>query len=143
MDFELGTVVACDEAGCAVRLVESGETIRAAFSAEVKDRVRIRQQQLVAINPASSPPEIAWRWFRGVVEAIDDDTVSVRRLDLGPDACRVVSNAPGIPVSVGDDVYYGHHDQWTVIDRVLSGGPSQPASIASRYFARMSEQLSS
>ena len=82
MEFELGTVVACDETGCEVRLVESGQTIRASFSQQVKDSIRIRRQQLVAIDQSSGQPEIAWRWYRGVVEATNESGVAVRRLDL-------------------------------------------------------------
>jgi len=141
LNFELGTVVACDESGCNVRLVSSGDTIHAAFSEQVKDRIRIRRQQLVAVNRAVEPPQVAWRWFRGIVESVDEAGVSVRRLDLAPGACKVVTNASGLAVSVGDDVYYGHHESWEVVDRVANDLPANPGAIAERYFAAMAEQL--
>jgi hypothetical protein len=48
-----------------VQLIESGTVITAAFSQKVKDAIRIRQQQLVAVNTETEPSEISWRWFIG------------------------------------------------------------------------------
>ncbi|MGB4863961.1 MAG: hypothetical protein WBO97_16020 [Tepidiformaceae bacterium] len=142
MDLKLATVVDCDDTGCRVRLVHTGQTVRASFSAQVKDRVRIRKDQLVALRDTNGSPEIAWRWFRGVVEAIDHAGVSVRRTDLPPDACRVVTNPGALALGVGDNVYYGHHEDWTVVDRVAGDKPEHPAEVGSRYFAKITEALS-
>ncbi|MBK9342256.1 MAG: hypothetical protein IPN07_04230 [Dehalococcoidia bacterium] len=139
MSFVLGTVVECDQTGCTVRLVESGETTRAVFSQLVRDKVRIRRQQLVAIDEGSGLPEIAWRWFRGVVESIDDAGVAIRRLDRPPGSCRTVANPHGIAAAVGGEVYYGHLDDWEVVAAVHDDAPEDSESVCRRYFDRVRE----
>ena len=52
-----------------MQLIESAQVITAAFSDKVKDTIRIRQQQLVAVNTSTEPAEISWRWFIGEVES--------------------------------------------------------------------------
>lgn len=141
MDLELATVVDCDDTGCRVRLVQSGQLASVPFSDQVKGRIRIRRDQLVALQVANGSQQIAWRWFRGVVEAIDHSGVSVRRLDLPPDACRVASNPGAMALEVGDNVYYGHHKDWTVVDRVVGEKPEHPDAIASSYFAEITQTL--
>ncbi|NJD66186.1 MAG: hypothetical protein FIB00_13295 [Chloroflexi bacterium] len=126
-----------------MRLANSGQVITAAYSPLVRDRIRIRQRQLVAINTAELPPQIAWRWFIGEVEAVGPEGVSVRRLDQPPGSSRVVSNPEtGAPVSVGREVYYGHTDDWEVADTVSGDGPASADRIAERYFPYIEAKLS-
>ena len=126
-----------------MRLAETGKTVRAAFSPLVRDRVRIRRRQLVAIDTAASPPSIAWRWFIGEVEGVGPEGVSVRRLDQPPGSCRVVSNPPpGVPVPVGAEVYYGHTADWEVVDTVSGDAPANAARIAQRHFDYIEAKLS-
>jgi hypothetical protein len=135
-------VLACDGEGCSVRLAGTGQVITAVYSPLVRDRVRIRQRQLVAIDTAETPPHIAWRWFIGEVEAVGPEGVSVRRLDQPPGSCQVVSDpAAGIPVSVGLEVYYGHTDDWEVAGAVSADGPADASRIADRYFPYIEAKL--
>ena len=125
-----------------MRLAETGQVIKAAYSPLVRDRVRIRQRQLVAIDTAAAPPQISWRWFIGEVEAVGPEGVSVRRLDQPAGSCRVVSNPlPGNPVSVGSEVYYGHTDDWEVVATVSGDAPVNVGRIAERYFGYIQEKL--
>ncbi|MBE0609489.1 MAG: hypothetical protein IH609_08925 [Dehalococcoidia bacterium] len=125
-----------------MRLANSGQVITAVYSQLVRDRVRIRQRQLVAIDTAETPPHIAWRWFIGEVEAVGPEGVSVRRLDQPPGSCRVVSNpAAGTPVPVGLEVYYGHTDDWEVAGVVSADGPADASRIAERYFPYIEAKL--
>lgn len=133
MEFQLGTVVACDESGCSVRLVHSGETIQTAFSELVKDRIRIRQQQLVALNIAKQPPEISWRWNIGEVDAIAGNVVSVRRLDLPAGQTEDVTNPDGLAVTSGDVVFYAHGDDGVLVTHVVDGRPADLTSLEERY----------
>ena len=126
-----------------MRLAQTGQVIRAGYSPLVRDRVRIRQRQLVAIDTAAAPPQIAWRWFIGEVEAVGAEGVSVRRLDQSPETCRMVSNPlPGSPVSVGGEIYYGHTDDWEVVDTVSGDAPANAGRIAERYFGYIEAKLS-
>lgn len=135
-------MLACDGDGCSVRLVETGKAIGAAFSPLVRDRIRIRRRQLVAIDTTVEPPQIAWRWFIGEVEAAEPEGISVRRLDQPPGSCRVVSNPPpGINVAAGSEVYYGHTDEWEVAGLVLDDRPADPGQIATRYFPYIEAKL--
>jgi len=126
-----------------VRFAGTEQVIRASYSSLVRDRVRIRRRQLVAIDTAAEPPQIAWRWFIGEVEAVGPEGVSVRRLDQPPGSCRVVSN-PSLcsPVSVGGEIYYGHTDDWEVVDTVTGDAPANPGRIAQRYFGYIEAKLS-
>lgn len=125
-----------------MRLAETGQVIKAAYSSLVRDRIRIRQRQLVAVDTAAAPPQISWRWFIGEVEALGPEGVSVRRLDQPPGSCRVVSNPlPGIPVSVGSEVYYGHARDWEIVDAVSGDTTVNADRIAERYFGYIQEKL--
>lgn len=127
LDLQLATVVECDQAGCLVRLVTSGETVRAGFSPAVRDAVRVRKQQLVAVSSASSHPEIAWRWYRGVVEEIRPEGVAVRRIDLPAGECRIVADPEHLVLEPGQAVYYGRHDEWRIVDTVTGEAPARGA----------------
>jgi hypothetical protein len=133
LNLELATVVACDDTGCRVQLIESNQTITATFSAKVRDNIRIRQRQLVAVDTSVSPPEITWRWFIGEVEWLDETSVSVRRLDRSPGDVVAISNADRIPVAIGDVVYYGHGEAFGLVSREVDGRPENVAGLASRY----------
>ena len=141
LNLELGTVVECDDEGCRVQLVESRNVITAAFSQKVKDAIRIRQQQLVAVNTATEPAEIRWRWFIGEVESTDGETASVRRLDLPAGSCEVVLNRDGVKVAPGDLVYYGHGESWGIVSRVLDGVPADRSGMAKRYLPEVAAFL--
>lgn len=114
----------CDQTGCLVRLAPSGETLRAGFSPAAQDAIRVRKHQLVAVDTSSSP-QIAWRWYRGIVEEVLPGGVAVRRLDLPPGETRVVADPEHLVTQPGDAVYYGHHEEWCVIDTVSDEGPAR------------------
>ena len=125
-----------------MRLVESGDSLRAAFSARVKDTVRVRSRQLVAVDRGPAQPEIAWRWYRGVVEEFRPEGVSVRRLDLEPGNVRLVGDPDGIVRAPGDEVYYGDAGAgWVVIDGVTDDSPAHPGEVTARCFPEIIDRL--
>ncbi|MEX0783026.1 MAG: hypothetical protein WD557_10275 [Dehalococcoidia bacterium] len=126
-----------------MQLIESDKVVAAAFSQKVKDTIRVRQQQLVAVNTETEPAEISWRWFIGEVESTEGETASIRRLDLPAGSCEVVSNADGVKVAPGDLVYYGHGDSWGIVSRVVNGLPADPAALANRHFPEVTAFLAS
>lgn len=143
LNLELATVVECDDTGCRVQLIPSNQIIQAAFSAKVRDRIRVRQQQLVAVDTSTNPPEISWRWFIGEVERTEGATASIRRLDMKPGSCEVVANADGVPVKAGDIVFYGHGEDYGVVARAVNGRPENPGALASRYLPEVAATLKS
>ncbi|MEO8538363.1 MAG: hypothetical protein ABI577_01390 [bacterium] len=126
-----------------MQLIGSGTTITAAFSQKVKDTIRIRQQQLVAIDTTAKPAEISWRWFIGEVIAIDGEDVTVRRLDLPDGSTELVSNRDHVSVNTGDFVYYNHGDGWGIVSQVTGGRPSDPAGLATKYLPGVISALTS
>jgi hypothetical protein len=116
-----------------VQPINGASPYHAVFSAKVKDNIRIRQQQLVAVDTSVSPPEISWRWFIGQVVAIDGPTVSIRRLDQPPAEVKSISNADQVAVSPGDLVYYGHGEDYGLVSRVVDGRPENLAGLTGKY----------
>ncbi len=62
MELKLAVVQSCSPEGCQVQDQNGGPPYTAVYSALARDRVRIRQKQLVAVDSAANPPEIVWRW---------------------------------------------------------------------------------
>ncbi len=73
MKLELGISLSCTETGCQVRLVKSGTVISAQYSALVRDRIRIRAEELVAVDLGPPVPEIVWRWVLGRVLEVNEE----------------------------------------------------------------------
>ncbi len=126
-----------------MQLIETNQTIQATFSAKVRDRIRVRQQQLVAVDTSASPPEISWRWFIGEVESTEGATASIRRLDMPAGSCEVIANADGVAVKAGDIVFYGHGEDYGVVARAANGRPEDPGALASRYLPEVEATLKS
>lgn len=125
-----------------MQLIESNRTIHAAFSEAVRDRIRVRQQQLVAVDTATEPPAISWRWFIGEVQSIDGASASIRRLDMPPGSCEVIANMDAVPVKAGDIVFYGHGEDYGIVSRAVNGRPEDPRALATTYLPGIEEFLS-
>ena len=143
MHLELATVVDCDDTGCRVQLIETSEEVTAAYSEKVKGVIRIRQKQLVAINTEVQPPEISWRWNIGEVESIEGTTIQVRRLDLPAGQTEEVSNGDGMPVRLGDLVFYAHGEEGTIVSHVANGRPTDVAALKERHLLAVTAFLTS
>ncbi len=117
MNLELAIVLECSPEGCRVEYLDREESGEAAYSAAVRDKIRIRRGPLVAIDRAARPPQLVWRLFRGKVQAVEGNHVSVSRLDGDGEHHRGgelllerVTPAPWLeqPPAVGDEVFYEH-----------------------------------
>ena len=124
-----------------MQLIATNQNIQAAFSEKVRDRIRVRQQQLVAVDTAANPPEIAWRWFIGEVESAEGPTASVRRLDQPAGSCEVILNTDGIRVAKGDIVFYGHGEDWGLVSRAVNGRPENMTGLRERYLPEVEATL--
>ena len=126
MNLEIAVTNGCTKTGCQVRLVGSGDVISTHYSALVRDRIRIRAQQLVAIDRAPPIPEIVWRWVRATVIEVNESTVGIddRMGKLGF-ATRVASLP--LRLSIGDEVWFCNTDQdLEVHDLIVDGKPVHP-----------------
>jgi len=137
LNLELCIVLACDAEGCLVRPVGETRTYHAAYSDRVRGVVRIRREQLVAVDRTGSPPEIAWRWWLGEVESVEGQTISVRRADMPPGSCTVVATGTAAPPATGSMVFYGRAGEWELADTAVNGEPEHPESVRQREFPRI------
>lgn len=143
MNLELCIVLACDAEGCLVRPVGEERTYRASYSERVRGAVRIRREQLVAVDRSASPPEIAWRWFIGEVEGAEGEAVSVRRADLPKGSCAVVTTGHVAPPAPGSMVFYTRFRDWELADTALNGEPAHAEQLRQRELPRVELALRS
>lgn len=73
MDLQLARVRSGQPDGCDVVYLDGDVTEHVAFGPAVVDQIRVRRNDLVAVDVAVTPPAIVWRWWHGVVDSIDSD----------------------------------------------------------------------
>lgn len=140
MELELAMVEQCDAGGCSLHLSGAGQLIDAAYGEKVRDRIRIRSGDLVAVDLAENPPAIVWRWWHGTVRALNADRATIEH--------AVTKRAPGdtgtatldaaLPpallgqITPGDTVFFTGHggdEGATVLDVARNAGPADPARL--------------
>jgi hypothetical protein len=146
MDLTLGVALTCAPEGCRVRLLDGGPTIEAVYAAPVRDTIKIRTRQLVAIDRSASPPEIVYRWFIGEVVRVDGGGISVVRREASgavltaPSDDGVVELAPvdGLErdVRVGDEVFFTSEPA-SLHDIAADGLPAHPERLRREAFPRI------
>lgn len=148
MDLRLGVAITCAPEGCRVRLLDGGPTIEAVYAAQVRDTIKIRPRQLVAVDRSASPPEIAYRWFIGEVVRVDGGRIGVVRRDASgtvlsaPSGDGVVELAPvsGLErdVRVGGEVFFTTEPS-VLHDIAADGLPAHPERLRREVFPRIAE----
>ena len=140
MNLLLGVTLSCDETGCQVKLVASGEVLTVNYSGLVQDRIRIQPHQLVAVRRGPTQTEIVWRWIRGRVQEVNDETIGfVDPLGKLGFAVRV----PDLPLNLtdGDEIWFCSTDRdLEVHDSIVSGGPAHPQRVLD-YIAPIIERV--
>ena len=140
MELELAIVEECDAGGCRVRLAGTGQSLDTAYGEKVRDRIRIRSGDLVAIDRAEEPAAIVWRWWHGTVRALHAEGVTlehaVMKRDPGDTGTATLEAA--LPealheqVAVGATVYFTGHggaEGATVLDVAAPSGPAHPVQL--------------
>lgn len=133
LDLHAGIATSCDPEGCLVRLLGSGATVRARYSPLVLNRIKIRPDQLVAIDTASTPT-VVYRWFLGRVEAVERESIAVRRCNAAgeptcPDRLDRLPAPAGLAIVPGDRVFYTPGDGGRLWDKAQKGVPANLARI--------------
>ena len=145
MELALGVVRSCAADGCDVDPLAGGASWRAGYSDAVRDRIRVRTGDLVAVDAAG--PTIVWRWWSGTVESTGaDGTVTVSRevSRPGPDGSTRatfdvdLSADLATGVDVGETVWFGTEDDRKVV--VAVAGPEAEAR-ASAQFPRIRQAI--
>jgi len=116
VDLTLAIARSCRADGCTVADVATDGTLDASWSDAVRDTIKVRPGDLVAVDRAATPPQVVWRWWRGdVVGVTSADQVHVRRnvTQREPDDPRTGSSDVAVPaelagsIAEGDAVWFG------------------------------------
>jgi RNA polymerase sigma-70 factor (ECF subfamily) len=136
MELTLALAGACDETGCDVEHLDDGRRRRTRWSDAVRDTIRVRPGDLVAVADG----EVVWRWWGGTVVSVDGEDVIVSRnvAQREPGDPRTATFAARSPedlaLQVGDQVWFGRDGDLAVI--VAAG---TPRAILDRAAARLAE----
>src|SRR5256714_4864060 len=119
MATQLALARACNENGCQIELLDSGATTNARWSDGVRNQIKVRPGDLVAVEEG----EVVWRWWHGTVVSVDGDRAVVERHvtqrsagDPPPGTCETQPPAELVgEVSPGDVVYWSQEDDRFVV----------------------------
>lgn len=138
MDLELALVLSCDEAGCLVQYLDGGESVQTHYSPAVKDRVRIRRRQLVAVDRGSDPPQLVWRWHRAEVLETRPESVVVGHRGVCVEASL---RRADLALAIGDEAWVaGTTDAYYVFDCVVADRPEHPDWLRREAFPMIEAQ---
>lgn len=135
MDLQLARMVRGGGDGCEVTYLEGEVTEWVAFGSAVRDQIRVRRDDLVAVDVSVDPAEVVWRWWHGVVDSAtpvgsggSEAGVAMVRRPAGDGMATVeVCVPPELEgaIHVGDSVWFGREDDDLVA--VAARGRSDPA----------------
>lgn len=137
MNLELAIVQSCHGAGCLVRLVGQETVLETHYSDAVRDRIRIRRGDLVAVDLAADIPQLVWRWRRGEVLRPLGAEPAPGRVLVGAKGCAFevqVAHA-GLHLEPGDVVWFGGNAQGKeIVDRAANDEPQHADRIRRTTF---------
>jgi hypothetical protein len=137
MNLELAIVQSCHGAGCLVRLVGQKTVLETHYSDAVRDRIRIRRGDLVAVDTTTETPQLVWRWRRGeILQPLGVEPAPGRVL-VGAQGCAfdVQVMHPGLHLEPGDVVWFAGNAQGKeIVDRAAHGEPQHADRIRRTTF---------
>ena len=126
----LAVARACRLDGCDVEPLDGGPVHPAAYSDAMRDTIKVRPGDLVAVDPTG--PTVVWRWWAGTVESVGEGgtTVAVSRnvTQRDPDDPRRATVEVEVGgelvggVDVGDTVWFGTEEDRKVLVAVQAKG---------------------
>jgi DNA-directed RNA polymerase specialized sigma24 family protein len=134
MTLSLALAISCDLTGAEIEHMADGTRRRAAWSDAVRDTIKVRPGDLVAVDDSV----IVWRWWGGTVVEIDGNHAVVernatRREPGDPRTVRIEVEVPGdLELETGDRVWFGSEEERKVV--VAAGGPE---TVISRVTPRL------
>ena len=143
MELSLAIAVSCDQDGADLERLDDGARHRARWSDAVRDTIKVRPGDLVALDR----DEVVWRWWGATVTGFDDGVVTIernvtQREEGDPRTVRLDVDVPDdLDVEVGDRVWFGRDG-----DRAEVVAAGAPAAVVDRMAPRLpavSEILSS
>jgi RNA polymerase sigma-70 factor, ECF subfamily len=134
MELSLAIAVSCDQDGADLERLDDGARGRARWSDAVRDTIKVRPGDLVALDV----DEVVWRWWGATVTGLDDGVVTIernatRRVDGDPRTVRLEVDVPDdLEVEIGDRVWFGRDG-----DRVEVVAAGAPAAVVDRMAPRL------
>ncbi len=116
-ELTIAVVLRCVDGGCELDRLDGRRSTFARYSDAVRDRIRVRPHDLVAVD--EDGPSVVWRWWGGRVEDVDGRTAAVSREVTGEPQRRTMDVA--VPadlreeVVVGETVWFGTEADGKVI----------------------------
>jgi hypothetical protein len=97
LNLQLAIAETCGPDGCQVKLLSDGRSLEATYLPRMKGRVFVHPGQLVALDMASDPPVITWRWHR--MKVVEVQPGGARLDDRGVNQVTGVI-APGLALNL-------------------------------------------
>jgi ubiquinone/menaquinone biosynthesis C-methylase UbiE len=131
MDLQLAIVSSCTGTGCQVQFLEDHARVDADYSEPVKDYdIVVKPGDLVAVNRATEPPQVVFRWWLTRVERVQGEQI------FTDDFCgrsRPLTLAEGLQVSItADDEVFIAFGQ--VHDVCVGGHPAHADRLRAAFF---------
>jgi RNA polymerase sigma-70 factor, ECF subfamily len=141
-DWPLRLMVArrCGPDGCdADDLLGAAGPTAVTYGDAVRDTIKVRPGDLVAVADGIAGPEVVWRWWGGTVEAVDGASVTVSRnvTQAEPTDPRRAAMAVAVPdelrgrIDVGELVWFGEEDGRKAV--VAVAGPEAAVRAEARF----------
>jgi hypothetical protein len=126
-----------------VRLVGQEAIVETRYSQAVRNRIRIRCGDLVAVDLAMDVLQLVWRWRCGeVVQTLNAEPAPGHAL-VGAQGCAFESQVahPDLHLEPGDVVWFAGSAQGKEIaDRAQNGEPQHPDWIRRMYFPLIEDE---
>ena len=113
MTISLALAISCDDRGCDVEHLDTGVRARAGWSDAVRDTIKVRPGDLVALDVRGPITEVVWRWWGGTVVSVDRGVATVernvtQRVDGDPRTATMQVDVPeDLQVGPGDRIWFG------------------------------------
>ena len=131
--------MSCTSDGCEVLLLDTDARVDTQYSARVRDRIKIRPKQLVAVDTAEGVSEIVWRWYRTRVMEVAEQNLLVD--DRGVRSLRAERVGElSVIAQVDEEVWVcgvGQPGNWEVHDRVVDGIPERADRLGAFMFPKI------
>jgi len=145
MHLTLALVVAVMPHTCDIRWLDSNELTTAQIAPAMHEqRINIQPQQLVAVDRATTPAQIVWRWFRGRVDYQVDGYAVVNNhvYQAGARAPISIARVPDeldLTLAIGDEVFYSLGTDGVVVDIAVDGSPLHAQRLGADLFPAIEE----
>src|SRR5512136_1229768 len=123
MDLQLALALACTDTGCQAHWLDAEACFDAVYAEPVVEHgIVIKPGDLVAVNRATDPPKVVFRWVLATVERVEGEHIFI---DTPSSRGQPMVHAGGweASISAGDKVFTAYGQ---VHDISVDGRPATP-----------------